>query len=129
VGPEELLGVPSDLQQPDSLLDVVLVRFLVPLDPGPDLRLLLTPRGDVAAVERFLDLSVQLVQVDLVDAVVRSSTMRPSMTSVLPLPSQSTSISLAFEHYDALLSAVDEPTELLFIPFKNRVILTVSTSF
>ncbi len=70
VGPVELLSVPRDLQEPDPLLDVVLVRLLVSLDPGPDLRLLFTPRGDVAAVERLLDLPVQLIQVDLVDSVL-----------------------------------------------------------
>ena len=66
----ELLRVPRDLQEPDSLVDVVLVGLLVTLDTAPDLRLFLAPRRDVAAVKRFLDLSVQLVQVNLVDAVL-----------------------------------------------------------
>jgi len=36
-GPEGLLSVPRDLQEPDSLLDVVLACLLVPNDPGSDL--------------------------------------------------------------------------------------------
>ena len=39
-----LLGVPRQLQKPDPLLDVVLVRVLVAFDPGSNLGLLLAPR-------------------------------------------------------------------------------------
>jgi hypothetical protein len=41
---EQLLSIPRELYQLDPLLDVVLVRLLVPVDPGPDFGLLLTPR-------------------------------------------------------------------------------------
>jgi hypothetical protein len=44
----------AKLQESNSLIDVVLVRLLVAFDPGADLGLLLTPLGDVAAVERLL---------------------------------------------------------------------------
>jgi len=48
---EQPVGVLRDLQQPDAVL-------------------LLAPRTDVPAVEGFLDLPIQLVQVDLIDAVL-----------------------------------------------------------
>jgi hypothetical protein len=70
VGPEELLGTPCQLQQSDPLLDVVLVRLFVALDPGQDPGLLLTRGRDVRAAVCLLDLSAQLVRVDLVDTVL-----------------------------------------------------------
>ncbi len=74
-GPEELLGIPRQLQVPDPLLDVVLVSLLVPFDPGTNLGLLLAPLGDIEVVERLLDLPVQLVQVDLIDPVLELGVM------------------------------------------------------
>ncbi len=44
-------------------------------------------------------------------------------------PSQATSITLSYEFYNAFDNARDNPTELILIPFRNRVILSVSTSF
>jgi hypothetical protein len=37
------LGVSGDLQKPDTLFNVILVSLFIPLDPGADLGLLLTP--------------------------------------------------------------------------------------
>ncbi len=44
-------------------------------------------------------------------------------------PSQSTSVILSYELYNAFDDARDNPTELILIPFRNRLILSVSTSF
>jgi len=50
------------------------------LDPGAGRGLLRAPLGDVPAVESLLDLPIQLVQVDLVDPV-----LKPGMAAVQPL--------------------------------------------
>ncbi len=44
-------------------------------------------------------------------------------------PSQATSIVLSYELYNAFDGTGDSPTELILIPFRNRLILSVSTSF
>ena len=53
------------------MLDGVLVRLFMPLDAGADFSLLLAPLGDAPTIEGFLDLSIQLVQVDLPDPVLQ----------------------------------------------------------
>ena len=70
LAPVELGSIPGELYEADALLDVVLVRLLVPLDPGADLGLFLAPCGDVPALESLLDLPIQLVHVNLFDAVL-----------------------------------------------------------
>jgi len=42
----------------------------VPLDPGTDESLLLAPLGDMAAIEGFLNLAVELIQIDLINPVL-----------------------------------------------------------
>jgi len=44
-------------------------------------------------------------------------------------PSQETSLMMGYELFHAFRAASDQPTELLLIPFRNRVTLAISTSF
>jgi hypothetical protein len=44
-------------------------------------------------------------------------------------PSQAASVVLSYELFRALAGAGDNPTELILIPFRNRLVLSVSASF
>jgi hypothetical protein len=71
VGPVEFLGVSSQLQEPDPLLDVVLASLPVPLDIGANLGPFLTPLGDAAAREGFLHLSIPATRSKTREALVQ----------------------------------------------------------
>ena len=65
-----LIRIAGDLDEPDPLLEVVLIGGLVLRDMSLKTVLILPPLLYMFAIKGLLDLTVQLVQVHLVDPVL-----------------------------------------------------------